>query len=131
MILTSLRLGNSTEQGNVKTTSPASIFGIHDRGLLRRGMAADLLVFDPKNIDLEPPEKVTDLPAGAPRYIQRAKGVHYTIVNGKFLMTAHTRASIREKYYAAHNQRMFFSSSSIRRHLNKASLKRLKKWHRD
>jgi N-acyl-D-aspartate/D-glutamate deacylase len=74
------------------TFLPASIFGIHDRGLLRRGMAADLFVFDPEQIDLAEPEKVADLPAGAPRYIQRAKGIHYTIVNGSVLMKngAHT-----------------------------------------
>ena len=60
------------------TFLPASIFGIHDRGLLRRGMAADIFVFDPAKIDLAEPEKVTDLPEGAPRYIQRAKGIHYT-----------------------------------------------------
>ena len=29
------------------TFLPASVFGIHDRGLLRRGMAADMFVFDP------------------------------------------------------------------------------------
>jgi N-acyl-D-aspartate/D-glutamate deacylase len=74
------------------TFLPASIFGIHDRGLLRRGLAADLFVFDPEKIDLSDPEKVADLPEGAPRYIQRAKGVHYTIINGAVLMKngAHT-----------------------------------------
>jgi N-acyl-D-aspartate/D-glutamate deacylase len=76
------------------TFLPASIFGIHDRGLLRRGMAADLFVFDPAKIDLAVPERVTDLPEGAPRYIQRARGIHYTIVNGSILMKdgAHTGA---------------------------------------
>ena len=68
------------------TFLPASIFGIHDRGLLRRGMAADMFVFDPKTIDQTKPEQVHDLPQGAPRYIQGAKGIHYTIVNGSVLM---------------------------------------------
>jgi N-acyl-D-aspartate/D-glutamate deacylase len=74
------------------TFLPASLFGIHDRGLLRRGMAADVVVFDPEKIDLAEPEKVHDLPEGAPRYIQRAKGIHYSIVNGTVLMKngAHT-----------------------------------------
>jgi N-acyl-D-amino-acid deacylase len=68
------------------TFMPASIFGIHDRGLLRPGMAADIFVFDPTTIDLEKPEEVNDLPEGAPRYIQHARGIHYTIVNGSVLM---------------------------------------------
>jgi N-acyl-D-aspartate/D-glutamate deacylase len=55
------------------TFMPASIFGIHDRGLLRPGMAADVFVFDPAAIDLEKPEQVNDLPEGAPRYIQHAE----------------------------------------------------------
>ncbi|MGH7872700.1 MAG: N-acyl-D-amino-acid deacylase family protein [Candidatus Binatia bacterium] len=68
------------------TFLPASIFGIHDRGLLRAGLAADLFVFDPACINLAPPEKVADLPGGAPRYIQGANGIHYTVVNGAVLM---------------------------------------------
>jgi N-acyl-D-aspartate/D-glutamate deacylase len=76
------------------TFMPASIFGIHDRGLLRPGMAADVFVFDPVAIDLEKPEQVNDLPEGAPRYIQHARGIRYTIVNGSVLMDngAHTGA---------------------------------------
>ena len=74
------------------TFMPASVFGLHDRGLLRPGMAADVFVFDPAAIGLEKPERVNDLPAGAPRFIQSARGIHYTIVNGSLLMNngAHT-----------------------------------------
>jgi N-acyl-D-aspartate/D-glutamate deacylase len=76
------------------TFMPASIFGIHDRGLLRPGMAADIFIFDPAAIDLERPEQVNDLPEGAPRYIQHARGIRYTIVNGSVLMDngSHTGA---------------------------------------
>ncbi len=76
------------------TFLPASIFGIHDRGLLRRGMAADIFAFDPAEIDLAEPEKVQDLPEGAPRYIQRAKGIPYTIVNGSVLMKSGTHTGV-------------------------------------
>jgi N-acyl-D-aspartate/D-glutamate deacylase len=76
------------------TFMPASIFGIHDRGLLRPGMAADIFVFDPTAIGLEKPRQVNDLPEGAPRYTQGAVGIHYSIVNGSLLMQngSHTGA---------------------------------------
>ncbi len=76
------------------TFLPASIFGMHDRGLLRRGMAADLFVFDPDTIDQTKAEQVHDLPQGAPRYIQGAKGIHYTIVNGSVLMKNGTHTGV-------------------------------------
>jgi N-acyl-D-aspartate/D-glutamate deacylase len=76
------------------TFMPASIFGLSDRGLLRPGMAADVFVFDPARIDLEKPRQVNDLPEGAPRYVQSARGIHCSIVNGSVLMRdgSHTGA---------------------------------------
>jgi len=76
------------------TFMPASIFGIRDRGLLRPGMAADIFIFDPAAIDVEKPQLVEDLPEGAPRYIQHARGIHYSIINGAVLMNngTHTGA---------------------------------------
>jgi N-acyl-D-aspartate/D-glutamate deacylase len=76
------------------TFMPASIFGIRDRGLLRPGMAADIFAFDPAAIDLEKPRQVNDLPQGAPRYVQGARGIHFSIVNGLVLMRngSHTGA---------------------------------------
>jgi N-acyl-D-amino-acid deacylase len=68
------------------TFMPASVFGIRDRGLLRRGMAADIVVFDPQRVDPDKQELVNDLPEGAPRYIQHAQGIYYTIVNGTVFM---------------------------------------------
>jgi N-acyl-D-amino-acid deacylase len=61
-------------------------FGIYDRGLLQPGMAADIVIFDPDTIDNLPEEKVYDLPGGAWRMKELAKGVHYTVVNGEVLL---------------------------------------------
>ena len=76
------------------TFMPASIFGFCDRGLLRPGMAADVFIFDPARIDLEKPRQVNDLPQGAPRFVQSAQGIHWSIVNGSVLMRdgSHTGA---------------------------------------
>jgi N-acyl-D-amino-acid deacylase len=68
------------------TCDTATQFGFHDRGLLREGMAADIVVFDADTVGARMPEVVTDLPAGAKRLLQKADGMAATIVNGQVLL---------------------------------------------
>ena len=69
------------------TYNTATMWGLHDRGLVREGMAADLVVFDPKTIGARMPDVVHDLPAGAKRLKQTADGILNTVVNGEILLT--------------------------------------------
>ncbi len=64
------------------TYNTATQWGMHDRGLIRQGMNADLVVFDPDTVAPEMPEVVHDLPAGGKRLKQVAKGIKNTVVNG-------------------------------------------------
>ncbi len=68
------------------TFDTATMWGFSDRGLVREGMAADFVVFDPDTIAAEMPEVVNDLPAGARRLIQRCRGIAATVVNGEILL---------------------------------------------
>ncbi len=64
------------------TGRPALIFGIRDRGVLKPGNAADLLLFDPATVHRGEKRRVYDLPGGAPRLTTPAIGVHGVWVNG-------------------------------------------------
>src|SRR5262249_37128741 len=46
------------------TFESASVFGLHDRGLLQPGLAADIVVFDPNTVQPLPHEVVHDFPTG-------------------------------------------------------------------
>jgi len=75
------------EQGVRKLTfDPAMIWGFPDRGLVREGYKADLVVFDPRTISPGMPVAANDLPAGALRLKQKADGILATVVNGEVLM---------------------------------------------
>jgi N-acyl-D-aspartate/D-glutamate deacylase len=68
------------------TAEPAQFFGIHRRGQLAVGMAADLAIFDYHTIgSAKRPEMRYDLPGGGRRLVMPAHGVQYTIVNGQVL----------------------------------------------
>jgi N-acyl-D-amino-acid deacylase len=76
------------------TFDSASTFGLYDRGLLRPGMAADIVIFDPDTVKCGPEMVVHDFPAGGWRIKEPAEGVSHTIVNGQVLLEAgkHTGA---------------------------------------
>ena len=65
------------------TGQPAKLFGIEDRGLLKQGYAADLMLFDPKTVDRGPKRRLHDLPAGAARLTGSAVGLHGVWINGQ------------------------------------------------
>jgi N-acyl-D-amino-acid deacylase len=59
------------------TSLPAQVFGLNDRGLLREGMAADLVIFDEKTIaDRATFEQPHQYPVG----------ISHVIVNGKIVL---------------------------------------------
>jgi N-acyl-D-amino-acid deacylase len=76
------------------TSEPASFMGIADRGVLAPGMKADLNVIDPDRLWLRLPTYARDFPGGAGRFVQRADGYAWTVVNGEVFMEAgeHTGA---------------------------------------
>ena len=71
------------------TSHPASVLGLQQRGQLREGWAADLLLFDPATVGRGPKRRVHDLPAGAARLTTDAVGVHGVWVNGRLVADAH------------------------------------------
>ena len=61
---------------------PAEVLGLHDRGRLEKGLAADIVVFDPGTVDAGELRRVHDLPGGADRLVSDAHGIEAVIVNG-------------------------------------------------
>ena len=66
----------------------AQVFGMQQRGTIREGYAADLLLFDPQTVARGPKRRVFDLPGGAPRLTTDAVGVRGVWVNGRMVANA-------------------------------------------
>jgi N-acyl-D-aspartate/D-glutamate deacylase len=64
------------------TFDNAAAWELNDRGLVRTGFAADLVLFDEHRIRPGMPTVQPDLPGGARRLVQKAEGIAATIVNG-------------------------------------------------
>ena len=65
------------------TFDNASAWDLNDRGLVRAGYAADLVVFDEARVRPAMPSVETDLPGGARRLVQKAEGIAAVVVNGQ------------------------------------------------
>ncbi|QQS11639.1 MAG: amidohydrolase family protein [Rhodospirillales bacterium] len=62
---------------------PAEVAGFKDRGVLRKGAPADIVVYDYEKLEVLPEEIVHDLPGGEWRRVQRARGYRHVLVNGE------------------------------------------------
>jgi N-acyl-D-aspartate/D-glutamate deacylase len=65
-----------------QTRQTAELYGLLDRGLIAPGLRADLNIIDMDHLGVELPHLVGDLPTGAHRYVQRARGYDATICRG-------------------------------------------------
>jgi N-acyl-D-aspartate/D-glutamate deacylase len=70
------------------TSDTATIWGIPDRGLLRAGYVADIVIFDPDTIGRGEEVYVGDVPGDGYRYVRASVGVDTVIVGGAVAWSA-------------------------------------------
>ncbi len=72
---------------------PAQLAGCDDRGQIKIGAPADIVVYDLENLRVLPPEVVHDLPGNEWRRIQRAAGYRYILINGEVTIENDTQTN--------------------------------------
>jgi N-acyl-D-aspartate/D-glutamate deacylase len=79
----------SLEEAVRKLTSvQAQLFGFENRGVLKVGAHADVVVFDPKTVAPGPLRRVRDFPANAERLTaDQPVGMHHVFVNGRAVVS--------------------------------------------
>jgi N-acyl-D-aspartate/D-glutamate deacylase len=68
---------------HLMTDAPARLFGLTDRGRVKEGGFADLVIFDPATVDSGPAHRVYDLPGQSLRLTATSTGVKRVFVNGQ------------------------------------------------
>jgi N-acyl-D-aspartate/D-glutamate deacylase len=68
------------------TSHHAAAYGIRDRGVVRPGAAADLLLIDRDRLRAGEARYVEDFPAGSGRYVVEAEGYAAVVVNGTVVL---------------------------------------------
>jgi N-acyl-D-aspartate/D-glutamate deacylase len=76
------RLTTLEDAVRMMTSVPADLFGLRDRGVVREGAHADLVLFDPDQVDSELLTLVEDLPGGTGRLYAGSVGVRHVYVGG-------------------------------------------------
>ena len=67
-------------------TIPAQMYGFVDRGTVRAGSAADIVVWDPARLGVGPTRWSDDFPAGGGRFVVESTGYRALVVNGVVLL---------------------------------------------
>jgi len=68
------------------TFEPGSVWNIPDRGLLREGAVADIVIFDPETVGPGTPFVDYCLPDGGGQIRSRSNGIHSVIVGGEEIL---------------------------------------------
>jgi N-acyl-D-amino-acid deacylase len=73
---------------------PAQLAGCGERGVLKVGAPADIIVYDYENLTSLPAEVVYDMPGGEWRRVQRAQGYRYILINGVVTIENDTQTNV-------------------------------------
>jgi N-acyl-D-aspartate/D-glutamate deacylase len=76
------RVATLEQAVHLMTERPARYMGLIDRGLLKSGYHADIVVFDPETVGRGPTYRRYDVPGDEFRIYQDAIGVDHVLVNG-------------------------------------------------
>ena len=68
------------------TRAPAAMFGLRERGQVREGYRADLVVLDPSKVGATEASLVNDLPGQTTRLFAGAVGIERVLVNGRTIV---------------------------------------------
>ena len=77
------KLLNLEEAVRQLTSIPAQLYGLRERGQLKQGYWADIVIFDSNTIGRGPVHMRFDCPGNAGRLYADAVGLNHVIVNGR------------------------------------------------